>query len=424
MPDNLQLFAVTNFKILGTEKNARIGKLVTSHGVVETPNFIPVGTQASVKAIAPDRLKDMGAQIVLANTYHLMLRPGADLIEKMGGLHKFMNWDKPIMTDSGGFQVFSLGIALEHGVGKLLRPRDKGLPQIPHAVEVKRRLNEISQEGVIFQSHIDGTTHTLTAEKSIDIQLKLGADLIVAFDDLESPLHTYEQTLKSLELTEIWELRSKAAYDKILNDRSRKCQRPLLYGVTHGGVFRELRKRSARFVDEHFAGIALGGAHEDRKTLYQVVEWTVANVSYDKPRHLLGIGEIEDIFECVEAGVDLFDCAAPTRRARNGFLFVSPQCRAYRGLKEYKAKNFAINIKGAKFELDKKPIDPNCNCYTCQNFSRAYLHHLYKAKEILYHELSSIHNLYFVMSLMAQIRKSIQNKEFGRLKKLWVASQN
>lgn len=407
---------MVNFKILGKDKNARVGRLTTPHGVVETPNFIPVGTQASVKAVAPDRLEDMGAQIVLANTYHLMLRPGANLIEEMGGLHKFMNWDKPIMTDSGGFQVFSLGIALEHNVGKLLRPREKGLPQIPHASEVKRRLNIVSEEGVSFRSHIDGNTHTLTAEKSIDIQLKLGADLIVAFDDLESPLHTYEQTLKSLDLTEQWELRSLKEYKKGKSSRTR-----LLYGVTHGGIYPDLRKRSARFVDEYFTGIALGGAHEDRKTLYQVVEWTVENVSADKPRHLLGIGEIEDIFECVERGIDLFDCAAPTRRARNGSLYVSPNApRAYRGLKEYRAKNFTINIKSAKFALDRKPIDSNCNCYTCRNFSRAYLHHLYKAGEILYHELSSIHNLHFIMSLMTQIRKSIQHQEFGKLKKLWI----
>lgn len=397
-----------DFKIRHKLGKARVGELHTPHGVIETPNFIPVGTQATVKAVAPDRLKSLGAQIVLANTYHLMLRPGSELIANLGGLHAFMNWDKPIMTDSGGFQVFSLGVALEHGVGKLLRDEE---------TKVRPRLNKITEEGVIFQSHLDGSRQVLTPEKSIDLQLQLGADLIVAFDDLESPKHNYQETLKSLELTEKWGLRSLQEYYTICDRK--KCN-ILLYGVTHGGVFEDLRIRSARFTDQHFDGIALGGAHQDKKTLYQVVDWTVGNISENKPRHLLGIGEVEDLFECIERGVDLFDCVAPTRRARNGSLYVSPKSGDYQSIKEYQAKNYVINIKSAKNRIDTKPIDPNCGCLTCQNFTRAYLHHLYSAGEILFHELASIHNLYFIVNLVRQIRESIKDGSFKNFKKGWI----
>lgn len=354
-----------SFKILHQKGKARVGKLVTSHGVIDTPNFIPVGTQGAVKALGPRELKEIGVQAVLANTYHLMLRPEDELIKKMGGLHKFMNWNGPIMTDSGGFQVFSLGVALEHGVGKLLRDEDS---------KIKPRLNKITEEGVEFQSHLDGSKYILTPEKSMQIQANLGSDLTVAFDDLESPKYSYEQTLKSLELTEHWELRSKGAF----------------YGVTHGGVFQDLRVRSAKFVDKNFQGIALGGAHKDRKSLHDVINWTQEHVDPQKPRHLLGIGEPQDILECVKLGIDLFDCSAPTRRARNGSLYVG---------------NKTINIGLSKFKEDKTPIDLKCKCYTCQNFSKSYLRHLYMAGEILYHQLATHHNLFFITNLMKKIRK-------------------
>lgn len=373
----------------GRSGKARVGQLKTAHGVIETPNFIPVGTLATVKAMPPRALEEIGIQIVLANTYHLMLRPGADLIEKMGGLHKFMNWDKPIMTDSGGFQVFSLGVALEHGVGKLLNDEDS---------KSRPRLNQITEEGVIFQSHLDGSKHILTPEKSIKIQKQLGADLIVAFDDLESPKYSYEETLKSLELSERWELRSKGAF----------------YGVTHGGVFEDLRIRSARFVDKHFEGIALGGAHKDKKTLYQVVNWTVDNVSDDKPRHLLGIGEVEDLIECSEKGVDLFDCVAPMRRARNGSLYISKKSGGNR------KNNFTLNISQSRFTKDSGPIDISCECYTCKNFSKAYLRHLYMSKELLYHYLATHHNIYFINNLMQKIREAIYENNFPDLKTNWL----
>ncbi len=392
-----------HFKIIQKDGQARLGKLTTAHGTIETPTFIPVGTQATVKALTPEQLKTIGVQAVLSNTYHLMLRPGVETIEKLGGLHKFMNWPGPIMTDSGGFQVFSLGVALEHGVGKLLHEEEG---------KARPRLNNITEEGVNFQSHLDGSKQTLSPEKSIDLQLKLGADLIVVFDDLESPKYSYEETLKSLELSERWELRSLAAYTQKVRPYVAK---PLLYGVTHGGVFKDLRVRSAKFVDQHFDGIALGGAHKDKKTLYQVVEWTVANVSDEKPRHLLGIGEIEDFFECIERGIDLFDCAAPTRRARNGSLYISPPIGKPKN-------NFQFSIINSQFKNDPKPIDPKCKCYTCQNFSRAYLRHLYLAKEILFHELASIHNVFFTTNLLKEIREAIKVGEFKSLKKRWVAA--
>lgn len=401
---------MSHFKILHQEGQARVGQLKTAHGLIETPEFIPVGTQGAVKAIAPDRLKGIGAQVVLANTYHLMLRPGVDLVKKLGGIHKFMNWDKPIMTDSGGFQVFSLGVALEHGVGKLLK-EEESIARV--------RLNKVTEEGVVFQSHIDGSQHILTAEKSIQLQAKLGADLIVVFDDLESPKYTYKETLNSLELTERWELRSLKEYQKIF---AKKEVKPLLYGVTHGGVFEDLRIKSAKFVNDNFEGVALGGAHKDKKTLYEVVEWTVEQLDGGKPRHLLGIGEVEDLFECIERGIDLFDCAAPTRRARNGSLYVAPGSKAYSSLAQYRKNNFAVNIKMSKFTQDPAPIDPSCGCYTCQNFSRAYLKHLYLAREILYHELATVHNLHFIINLVKSIRGKILKNQFKKFKRSYLGS--
>ncbi len=242
-----------NFKVVHRDGNARVGRLTTPHGVIETPNFNPVGTQATVKALGPRELREIGVQIVLANTYHLMLRPGADLIEKFGGLHKFMNWDRPIMTDSGGFQVFSLGIALEHGSSKVLGKSD---------LEPKPRLNKITEEGVIFKSHLDGSTHILTPEKSIEIQRQLGADLIVAFDDHESSEHSKEEMLRSVELTERWGLRSLKAH------RSKQ----LMYGVIHGGTHKDLRIRSAKFTDKHFDAIAVGGIYGSKQKLCQILD--------------------------------------------------------------------------------------------------------------------------------------------------------
>lgn len=391
------------FQIIQKNKKskARAGIIKTQNGDIETPFFVPVGTQGTVKAVSPRDLREMGAQIVLANTYHLHLRPGEDLINKFGGLSKFMSWNGPTMTDSGGFQVFSLGVGKEGGGVKFLREEPKHYKETE---EARPRLNKITEEGVTFQSHIDGSAHKITPESSIEIQEKLGADLIVSFDDLESPKYSYEETKKSLELTNRWELRSKKAH-------KRKDQ--LLYGVTHGGQFKDLRIRSAKFVDKNFGAIGLGGAHLSKKNMYEVIDWTIQNVSEDKPKHLLGIGEIDDIFEVIERGVDAFDCVIPTRIARTGFFFISPPFGNFKN-------RYRTDIDKPQFVKDQKPLDENCNCYTCQNFTRGYIHHLFRARELLAYNLLSIHNLYFLINLTKQIRQSILEDNFQQMKKKWL----
>lgn len=384
------------FKILQKDGKARVGKLETVHGVIETPNFIPVGTKATVKALTPRDLKEIGVQIVLANTYHLMLQPGADLIAKIGGLHKFMGWDGPIMTDSGGFQVFSLGVGLESGEEKVIS--DKG--KMRREIQERPRLNKVTEKGVTFQSHLDGSKHFLGPEESIKIQHQLGADLIVAFDDHESIHMDHDQVMKSLELTEKWGLESLQVWRKLKSKQ-------LMYGVIHGTTNKELRIRSAKFTDKNFEAIAIGGIYGTKKDLYQIVNWVTDCVSDEKPKHLLGIGEVKDLFNGVERGIDLFDCVAPTRRARNGSLYVSHN-------------NFTINITSSKFAKDLKPIDPNCQCCTCQNFSRAYLNHLYKSSELLYFNLATYHNVYFINNLVKQIREAIKSVQFKKLKASWV----
>ncbi|MEK9175914.1 MAG: tRNA guanosine(34) transglycosylase Tgt, partial [Patescibacteria group bacterium] len=312
------------FKIISKQGNARAGEIKTNHGTIMTPAFFPVGTKGTVKSLTPVQLKEIGVEAVLSNTYHLHLQPGENTIKKLGGLNKFMSWDKPTMTDSGGFQVFSLGIGLEKPGVKFLKESSSVLVSQPVSASsnvkrktiraaqtldqtdepVRPRLNRITEEGVTFQSHIDGSRHKLTPESSIDIQEKLGADLIIGFDDLESPTYDEARTLESLELTNRWLLRSLKAH---------KRADQLLYGVTHGGQFENLRHESAKFVNSHFDAIALGGAHKTKQNMYEVIDWTLSCLDENKPRHLLGIGEVDDIFEAVERGIDTFDCVIPTR---------------------------------------------------------------------------------------------------------------
>jgi tRNA-guanine transglycosylase len=390
-----------NFEIIKKDKKtkARAGIIKTPHGEIETPIFVPVGTQATVKSLDPKQIHELGAQIVLANTYHLHLRPGEDIIKQFGGLAKFMSWNGPTLTDSGGFQVFSLGVGKEGGGVKFLRDESKQEPE-----EARPRLNKIAEEGVTFQSHIDGSTQYLSPETSIAIQEKIGADLIVAFDDLESPNYDYKRTKESLEMTYRWELRSKKAH-------KRKDQ--LLYGVTHGGQFKDLRIESARFVDEHFDAIALGGAHLSKANLYDVIDWTTDIVSEQKPRHLLGIGEVDDLFEGIERGIDTFDCVIPTRIGRTGFFFISPPIGNMKN-------RFRTDIDKPEYAKDQKPLDPNCNCYACQNFTRCYIHHLFRARELLSYNLLSLHNVHFLVNLTKQIRQSILDDKFQNLKKKWL----
>ncbi len=437
------MFKFTIHKVLKGSK-ARLGELKTPHGTIKTPNFNPVGTQATVKSLSALDIKEIGAQIILSNGYHLHLRPGEEVVAKMGGLGKFMNWDGPTMTDSGGFQVFSLGAA-HQAKGKLTKFTSKVFvyddvhqPNIAFS-EQERKLRKkqlinidadevdavdplliqgarkpmkvkpakIDEDGVTFYSHLNGEKRRLDPAISIGIQEKLGADLIVAFDDHESPMWEYEETKVSLGRTNRWGLESLKAH-------KRKDQ--LMYGVVHGGMFEDLRKTSAIFTDKHFDAIAIGGAYNSKEVLYNVLDWTLPLVTPEKPRHLLGIGEFVDMFEGVDRGVDFFDCVAPTRRGRHGNLYVSP---ASGGTVKNK---FCMNIANSKYKDDAKPIDPTCDCRTCQNYTRAYLHHLYRTEELLGYRLASYHNVYFITKVMEKVREAITNDTFLEMKKEWIGT--
>ncbi|MBW2357736.1 MAG: tRNA guanosine(34) transglycosylase Tgt [Deltaproteobacteria bacterium] len=346
-----------------SECRARVGEIKTAHGDFETPVFIPVGTQGSVKAVSPEDLKHAGVEIILANTYHLYLRPGHKVIERLGGLHGFMNWSGPILTDSGGFQVYSLS-----------------------------RLRDISEAGVTFQSHIDGSRHFIGPEESIEFQKALGADIIMAFDECAPYPSDYEYVLNSVKLTSTWARRCLEQKDN---------QGQALFGVVQGGMYSDLREMSAReLVDMGFDGYALGGLSvgEDAKTRLRVITDTIDLLPDDKPVYVMGVGAPEDLVECVMLGVDMFDCVMPTRNARNGTLFT---------------RKGRMTIKNARYSEDKRPIDENCGCYTCSRFSRAYLRHLFMAKEILAYRLNTIHNLYYYMHLMAEMRQAIKEDRFA-----------
>lgn len=405
------------FKINARDKKSRQGVLITPHGEVQTPCWVPVGTQASVKALSPKDLKEIGTQIILANTYHLHLRPGEDTLESLGGLSKFMGWQGPTMTDSGGYQVFSLGTAqLKHNqdkkkLSKFTRKEentfiDTQIEKERMSKAAKHRIKPalIDEEGVTFFSHLDGSKKRFSPESSIRMQEKIGADLIVAFDDHESPLWNYSETRRSLERTNRWGVESLQAL---------KRQDQLMYGVVHGGVYEDLRIASAKFTDANFPAIAIGGSYTDKKTLYSVLDWTTPFFAADKPRHLLGIGEIADLFEAVERGIDFFDCVGPTRRARHANIYLSPKSG---GRKE---NNFSLQLLSQKYALSTEPLDNECKCYTCQNFTRGYLHHLFKSRELLGYYLTTYHNVYFITNLMSEIRCAIKEKRFSKLKSNW-----
>ena len=414
-------------KILQKDKhtNARLAELKTPHGVIKTPTFVPVGTLASVKAMTPHALKDIGAQIVLANTYHLHLRPHEDVIEKMGGLGKFMGWNGPTMTDSGGYQVFSLGVALrkqtirdQHGKklskftkSVFIKPDEfqQVLPAVTKTTEDKQKQKLksalVNEDGVWFYSHLNGDKEWFDSEKSIAIQEKLGADLIVAFDDHESPLWDYETTKLSLERTCRWGLRSLEAH-------KRKDQ--LMYGIVHGGRFDELRRFSAQFTNKYFDAVSIGGSYTTKEVLFQMVSSCVPYFDEEKPRHLLGIGEVEDIFESVARGMDFFDCVAPTRRARHGSIFIRPENGGN------KKNSFVYHITNSRFKIDPEPLDPGCECYVCEHYSRAYIHHLFATNEMLGRQLATHHNLTFITKLMENIRIAIADERFHILKDSWL----
>jgi len=365
---------------------ARVGVISTPHGKIQTPAFMPVGTQATVKSLTPDEIKETGTKIFFVNTYHTYLRPSIAVIEKFGGLHTFMRWDGPIITDSGGFQVFSLA-------------------RSPAMVK-------IVEDGVRFRSHWDGSEHFFTPESSMEYQWKLGSDIHIAFDDCTAYPVTYVAAKKSMERTHRWALRSKVENDKLqmANDKLGKPYQAL-YGVVQGSVFEDLRKESAKYISSlDFDGIAIGGMSvgESKKEMAKVLSWIVPELPENKPRHLLGVGEIDDVFVLIENGIDTFDCVQPTRLARMGQLFVSDKINRYK-----------IDITKKLYAMDTRPIDETCTCMTCKQFSRAYVHHLFDVKELLGYRLSTIHNVHFMHSLVASIRASIIDGTFHELKKRW-----
>ena len=347
---------------------ARRGRMKTPHGTVETPVFMPVGTQATVKAMKPESVEATGAQIILANTYHLMLRPGSDIVREAGGLHEFMNWHRPILTDCGGFQVFSLG-----------------------------HMRKITEEGALFSSHIDGSRHMLSPEKSMEVQNDLGSDIIMGFDECAPPDASYDYIAKSQARTTRWLERCIEAH--------KFPERQALFGILQGGFFRDLREESAReIVKFDLPGYAVGGISvgETKEQYTGVLDYAPDLLPYDKPRYVMGIGTPDYILEAVERGVDMFDCVEPTRIARHGMATTS------RG---------RVNIKNAKYERDFGPLDPECDCYTCRHYSRAYLRHLFKAGETMSAMLLSEHNLRFLSKLSEDIRKSIEEDRFTEFKK-------
>jgi queuine tRNA-ribosyltransferase len=394
-----------SFEILTQEEDARAGKIVTPHGTIQTPSFVAVGTQGTVNSLSVEDLREIGTELIITNSYHLHLRPGEDVIERMGGLHRFMGWEGPLMTDSGGFQIFSLGAAREHGVGKIapIFPEEKDRGR--HFTSKKgRSLVRVDDDGVEFVSYLDGSRHRFTPERVVEIERKLGADITLVLDQCTSPLHDYGYTRAAMGRTHRWAIRALREFQRA-SDKSQAT-----FGIVQGGAYQDLREQSATFLGKlDFDGYAIGGSlGNSKKEMCQVLEWSIPPLPQDKPRHILGIGEVEDIFQVVKHGIDLFDCILPTRMARTGTLFAK------------ETKRFRIHILNAQFKDDSRPIDEGCECYTCCNYSRAYLRHLFMAKELLAIRLATIHNLYFLESLMCQIRAAIRQRRLSALAKEWV----
>jgi len=360
------------FQLIAQDGNARAGILETAHGVVETPVFMPVGTQGTVKATEHRELLELGTQIILGNTYHLFLRPGMEVIEQAGGLHRFMNWQKPILTDSGGFQVFSLS-----------------------------DLRDIDDTGVTFRSHLDGAQHIFTPENVIQVQRQLGSDIMMVFDECTPYPCEFEYAQKSNELTLRWAERCK---DSIENQPALYGHNQALFGIAQGSVYPEIREMSARtLVRMEFDGYAIGGlaVGESSEEMYRITEFTEQFLPIEKPRYLMGVGLPENILESIDRGMDMFDCVIPTRNARNGMLFT---------------RNGTINMRNAQYKIDFSPVDSECDCYTCRTFTRSYLRHLFVTKEILALQLASIHNLAFFLWIAREARNAILGKRFKEWK--------
>jgi queuine tRNA-ribosyltransferase len=373
-----------NFNLAHQDKHsgARTGIITTSHGSIRTPAFIPVATQATVKAITPQHLNDIGFDAILCNTYHLYLRPGPSTVKKLHGLPKFMGWNKPTFTDSGGFQVFSLN-------GGLCTATD---------------------EQVTFKSYIDQSSHIFTPERSIQIQKDLGADIIFTFDECIPFDSDYETAKRSLQRTHAWALRCLKEFKKT------RSPKQALYGIIQGGKFPDLRKESVEFIsNQNFHGFGIGSIFgEPKEETLKLMQYFMPLLPKDKPVHLLGIGSIDDIFNYTELGIDTFDCVLPTRLARVGYIFIRPESGG--NLKN----KFRYRLTNSKYKEDSSPLDKNCSCYVCKNFSKAYLRHLFKADELLFYTLTTYHNLYFFQRLMEEIRDSIEQDNFMKMKKRWL----
>lgn len=367
------------FEISATEGVARVGKLMLPHGVVNTPVFMPVGTQATVKTLSPDEVADTGAEIILSNTYHLFLRPGAEVVQTMGGLHEFMRWRGPILTDSGGFQVFSLA-----------------------------KINKIKEEGVVFNSHIDGSRHLFTPESVMDTEHALGADIIMAFDECPPGQSTREAAEEAHERTLRWLERCRTRFEMFWEDGRDRTQ--TLFPIMQGSVFADLRQDAARrtLAMGDWKGIAIGGLSvgEPKPRMYEMLEVLEPELPAHLPRYLMGVGYPDDLLEAIGRGVDMFDCVAPTRNGRNGTAWV--------------AGDGQVNVKASRFKTDPRPLDPDCDCYTCRNFTRAYLRHLIVAEEILVQRLLALHNIRFLVNLAQTARVKIAAGDFYSWSRTWL----
>jgi tRNA-guanine transglycosylase len=400
------------FDLVARHGDARLGRLRTPHGVVETPAFVAVGTSAAVKGMRPSDLRSVGQQAIFANTYHLALRPGAELVAEMGGLHQFMAWDRPIFTDSGGFQVFSLGASLEQNVGKIGVFPGEGASRRRPGGQGSRSLVKIDEQGVSFRSHLDGSRQELSPESSIAIQKQLGADVILAFDECTSPLHDEEYTGRAAERTHRWAKRSLDAFHAAPPPHG---ARQALYGIVQGGWFESLRTHSADVIAGlPFDGIAVGGSLGRTKAdMRRVLEITTPRLPDALPRHLLGIGDVPDLFAAVARGLDTFDCVSPTRNARNGGLLA-------RRLDDEPLEGFRMNLRNARFARDERPVEAECPCPLCTQHTRAYLRHLFKAEGLLACQLATMHNLTFMNRLMADVRAALAASRLEQLTIDWL----
>ena len=409
---------------------ARSGEIATAHGIIKTPAFVPVGTQATVKSLTPEELRTLQVELFFVNTYHTYLRPGMEIIKKAGGLHKFMNWSSPLITDSGGFQVFSLGskrlvnLAISESAvldqARFTKKVVKGKAKMDEVFSDDYRpigqLVKIDDEGVTFTSHWDGTKHRFTPELSMQFQFVLGSDIHIAFDECPPYPTTETYARAALKRTHVWALRSLAEHRKLQSvaEKSGKSYQAI-YGVVQGSVYKKLREAAADFtVAQNFDGIAIGGVAvgESKQEMKMVCDWVVPRLPDDLPRHLLGVGEIDDIFDLVERGIDTFDCVQPTRLARMGQLLTAQNL-----------SRFTLDITKKEHAENFLPIDPNCDCYTCTNFTRGYLHHLFRVRELLGYRLATIHNLHFVTDLTRQIRMHIMDHTFSEFKYTYLAGE-